>query len=1827
MKIFYFIALLFLVEISWAQQADPTKYCTSAPTNSTFHRINAFSLKEISYTNTTTCTTYNNQTAKGAGMYPGETVSGSIQLGSCSGNTTLSSVRIFIDWNGDFDFVDTGETVYTSTSASTPATFAFSFTVPSTVSPGFTTMMRVVNQYNSSNILSCGSYSYGETQDYTIQITMFSDTNVSPLSGQDIRTIEAGDFDNDGDLDLIVKEASTPSVRLYRNNSTPGNLVLANTGYTFPSNIEIDGFLDFNNDGFLDVMTHLSGGAASVYLSNGGTSFTATALSFGSSINTIDWADYDKDGDLDFLVNQKVFRQLPDKTFENSTSTTNGTMFFDYDNDNDYDISDGRYIYTNVTGNFEQTHNLFPSNEGQGARSPVYHDFDNDGDLDIAVIQNVIEYSQIFFRYFKNEAGSFIPSTPTVKGDPGLLLEPIDFDHNGKPDIVYIPGFVFSGPPDFYYGMLEVNSNGDLVRKYWMPSSSISLQPNILVAGDFDKDGQVDFITSGYNLSTSPYTRFYRNRSGTTNASPSIPADLKSTINGDQVKLQWTKSTDDHTSDKSLFYNLEIRRGSDTLKSSFSRKSGSRKVFNKGNATIGTEFNLDAKELPQGLYSWSVQAIDQEQKASGFAAEGTFELVNTNYSLTKITNATVIKSVYNTGLKEYLVAYIQNSDVYYQRLDVRGQKIDSPVKLNLISTGCTDLEITTGGAGDAEYFIGWIATEGVYAKRIISGNNVNELLIDAKGRLDIAVAYNSTNSQYGVFYSYDEVTSITTAFLKAVAITPSGAASITKGSLITMNTFTSTNGAAHKDITISYNKDFNCYVAGWVSSWSFSIYGLGNSLYPTDLRFQLFSPSFASYNTPITINPDAASDISLKMGFNNQYLAMWTDYDQFPTTGSGGNVYDYVYETKGAKLKLGGTSASPTLVLEQIPYNLSKASTQGTLYSGTSGPSHVFDTKRNEFFMIWGNNTNGYLKLQRYDGFDAKLILKDESRINDYKGGKTNIAFNYDRNDFLICWVNGSDVYYTQYKNPKDDLPVITSIDKPKAYAGDKIVLTGNFFSKTSSLNGVKFGSTNAAITNTYSDGKRIEAIVPDGLGRTPVLLSVTFDDQVGTSSFLFEPLTLHSITSVDKTIGERGEVVTISGTKFSEDPTQLIIRFNDAIAELTDIVSNTSTEIKVKVPIAATRGTNPLTVSIQGQVVTAPSSFRVIVPPQITSVEALEGFISCKTITIKGIDFVTDTTLIKVKFGEVTAKSTDFIALASTALIVKVPIGADGNKAITVTVDDRSASTVAQQIDLGSKVSSYKNPGKIELTNRSTDAVSLQVKVLNQCSVNEIKLWRKGISEENSSWASESLTGLEDNRVDLTLGEDKFKNDPIGLALFYQVMDRSGKIAYSDTFNIYKQFTEFDSTNFVPSLVFGGSSGDYNIVSIPYEMNPNKVTSVFKDIFNTYGYDSTQWRIFHYLNDGKTPKYVEYLKGLNEIQLGKSYWIIVRHKQDIFFEGAQSVDLSQGPYEIILQPGWNQIGNPYNFNVSWSDIMTFNGNPTDIESLKTFKNGAFTAGTVMSRFSGGFVRNNRTTPVGLKIPFIKNKSINGRKSTEFNSDINSDQWQFGLTLQNASLVNELAKIGMHPQASEEEDSFDEHLLPHFNQYLDIKFDHNLSASITKNDETYSWKFEVSTNTGDNNLELNWASSQLSDDDKNLYLHDLDREKIIDMRAADHYAFNYAMSKRFKIYYGKEEDVKGKIIPEKILLGDAYPNPFTQFTTMPFTVTGEEAQVRLAVYNLQGQEVSVVIDKKLENGFYEAEWNGSGSKGESLPSGTYIVRLQIVGSNSASLVGKIILVR
>ncbi|MFT3793688.1 reprolysin-like metallopeptidase [Flavobacterium sp.] len=140
-------------------------YCTSAATNTNDERIGRVVFGTINNPSTGTAG-YENFTALSTNVTRGTSNTITITP-TWTGTVYSEGYAVFIDYNQDGDFTDSGETVYTR-SATTTTPVSGSFTIPATAALG-ATRMRVSMRYNAVPS-ACGSFTYGQVEDYTVNI-------------------------------------------------------------------------------------------------------------------------------------------------------------------------------------------------------------------------------------------------------------------------------------------------------------------------------------------------------------------------------------------------------------------------------------------------------------------------------------------------------------------------------------------------------------------------------------------------------------------------------------------------------------------------------------------------------------------------------------------------------------------------------------------------------------------------------------------------------------------------------------------------------------------------------------------------------------------------------------------------------------------------------------------------------------------------------------------------------------------------------------------------------------------------------------------------------------------------------------------------------------------------------------------------------------------------------------------------------------------------------------------------------------------------------------------------------------------------------------------------------------------------------------------------------------------------------------------------------------------------------------------------------------------------------------------------------------------------
>jgi VCBS repeat protein len=281
---------------------------------------------------------------------------------------------------------------------------------------------------------------------------LFTDSGASllPVTG-DITAW--GDYDNDGDLDLVIggqmntgNNVFANFMKLYRNDAG----TFADSGAALPGLIGGTAeWGDYDRDGDLDLLVAGSY-LLRVYRNTGGVLTDSGAGLDGMEQASAAWGDYDNDGDLDFVVGGWAFGRFIAKIYRNdggafadSGISLPGVVrpsfaWGDYDNDGDLDLYMMGYagnailvtrIYRNDHGAFVDSGAGLPEvMDGSGS----WGDYDGDGDLDL-LITGDRQYEYVA-RIYRNDQGHFVNAGANLPGIVGLGWW-VDYDNDGDLDV------------------------------------------------------------------------------------------------------------------------------------------------------------------------------------------------------------------------------------------------------------------------------------------------------------------------------------------------------------------------------------------------------------------------------------------------------------------------------------------------------------------------------------------------------------------------------------------------------------------------------------------------------------------------------------------------------------------------------------------------------------------------------------------------------------------------------------------------------------------------------------------------------------------------------------------------------------------------------------------------------------------------------------------------------------------------------------------------------------------------------------------------------------------------------------------------------------------------------------------------------------------------------------------------------------------------------------------------------------------------------------------------------------------------------------------------
>jgi hypothetical protein len=396
-------------------------------------------------------------------------------------------------------------------------------------------------------------------------------------------------------------------------------------------------------------------------------------------------------------------------------------------------------------------------------------------------------------------------------------------------------------------------------------------------------------------------------------------------------------------------------------------------------------------------------------------------------------------------------------------------------------------------------------------------------------------------------------------------------------------------------------------------------------------------------------------------------------------------------------------------------------------------------------------------------------------------------------------------------------------------------------------------------------------------------------------------------------------------------------------------------------------------------------------------------------------------------------------------------------------------------------------------------------------------------------------------------------------------------------------------------------AAGEYAMVSFPGDLDSKNVKSVLENALGSY--DPTQWRSFSYNNSSES-----YDENSGSFKAGNAFWVISRDS-DGLSGGSGQVTTLEETYSITLDQGWNMVGNPYAFDVNFSDHITSTG---DVEmTLYGYDGSGYVSETEMIPGDGYWIWSNENGAT-LEIDHISSGGFLKQMA---------GGWQIGLGAAINGYHDTANKLGTHPLARNERDGMDFREPPVIGDYVQLAFDNadwkdkgSYSKDIRKKGQaSYIWNIAVKSNMS-GQIRLDAMDAINIPLEYDALLIDLENSFQHDLRSGETY--NYVsigdeQPHQLQVIIGFPENVSKiiddlAILPTEFAVDQNVPNPFNPVTAIRMQLV-EDAVVSMKIFNILGEEVAVLLhNAKIESGYQQVIWNGRDKFNRKLPSGLYL---------------------
>ena len=316
------------------------------------------------------------------------------------------------------------------------------------------------------------------------------------------------DIDNDNDLDIVIAslvagQPEPPDSLTFLKNNGYGEFtksVIAKQNFAYLKIVDID------CDGLLDICTKNSPDYQLVYYRNlGNLQFdeaTIIPVEYTYVFQYPKFNDMDNDGDMDIVINYGGSSHSCNLLINNGAGTfiEDNIAYYDDDNIVNFNVGDvncdgyGDILITTNHKPYLVLNNMFEfvslEIDSLHWSDPFFADMDSDFDLDIILNIDLPSLSKIFIN---NGEGDYNFSYTIEMPLNSKIKDISDYNNDGYPDFAIQTD---SEPPNVYICF----NNGDGTINEPIAYTFGSVYSFIVKSADFDGNGFVDLVVTGYNL-------------------------------------------------------------------------------------------------------------------------------------------------------------------------------------------------------------------------------------------------------------------------------------------------------------------------------------------------------------------------------------------------------------------------------------------------------------------------------------------------------------------------------------------------------------------------------------------------------------------------------------------------------------------------------------------------------------------------------------------------------------------------------------------------------------------------------------------------------------------------------------------------------------------------------------------------------------------------------------------------------------------------------------------------------------------------------------------------------------------------------------------------------------------------------------------------------------------------------------------------------------------------------------------------------------------------------------------------------------------------------